>query len=125
MAGREHAQRLPRELGERIGLAGLGLDADGHVALGLDEVLVGLDVDDRTGVLPLYAHLGRPGGGETALYRAMLDANLFWRGPGGATLAREGGSGGDGTRRGCGAGRTLCLSWRRSLGRLACHGERI
>jgi hypothetical protein len=42
MAGREHAQLLLRELGERIGLAGLEFDQDGYVALGFDDVLVSL-----------------------------------------------------------------------------------
>lgn len=96
MAERDQVGLLLRELGQRLGLADLDLDEDGHAALAFDDVLVDFEFDAaQEGRLLLYAYLGEPQGGEpAALLRAMLEANFFWRGTGGATLSLERATGG-------------------------------
>jgi hypothetical protein len=89
----DQLRMLLGELGQRIGLEGIEIDEDGYAVLAFDEVFVSFEVDEEGGLL-LYSHLGVPGGDAAALHREMLDANLFWGATGGATLAREGMTGG-------------------------------
>lgn len=84
---------LLRPLAEALGLTELTLDDQGTCALVLDDRLpVTLALDDASATLHLYCVLG-PGPEDllhqAACYAAMLDANLFGRGTGGATLAMD------------------------------------
>ena len=85
MQEREQVDLLLGEFGREIGLAGLALDEDGHAALAFDDVLVNFEVEEGDERLLLYAYLGEIRGDAAASMRAMLEANLFWRGADGGT----------------------------------------
>lgn len=56
----------------------------------IDELAVGLDYDgdEQVGDVVFFARLGQPGESRRlVVYTAMLEANNFWIGTGGATLA--------------------------------------
>jgi hypothetical protein len=91
---REQVDLLLGEFGREIGLPGLALDEDGHAALAFDDVLVNFEVEEGDERLLLYAYLGEIRGDAAASMRAMLEANLFWRGADGGTLAMERATGG-------------------------------
>lgn len=94
MQEREQINLLLGEFGREIGLDGLTLDADGHAALAFDDVLVNLELEEDDDRLLFYAYLGGIRGDAPAAMRAMLEANLFWRGADGGTLAMERATGG-------------------------------
>lgn len=94
MRERDQIDLLLGEFGREIGLAGLALDEDGHAALAFDDVLVNLEFDEAGDRLLVYAYLGEIRGDAGAAMQAMLEANLFWRGADGGTLAMERGTGG-------------------------------
>ena len=75
-----------------VGLSVCTLDEEGGAQLALDDVLVSLLVDDSAGTLLLLSSIGQPEP-TVQTYASLLDANLFWSGTGGATLAREASSG--------------------------------
>lgn len=85
------AQQLVEQFAARMGVAGLALDAHGCAALESQQgVTVNLEHDAAQDLLHLYSHLGAdPARDRETLYAAMLDANLFGQGTGGATLARD------------------------------------
>lgn len=90
---RDRIDRLLAEFGERLELEGLALDEEGVAQLALDDVLVTLEHDEAGGRLVMTAPLGEPRGDRAEAYGRLLDANLFWSGTDGATLARERASG--------------------------------
>lgn len=94
MQERDQLNLMLGEFGREIGLDGLMLDEDGHAALAFDDVLVNLELEAGDERLLIYAYLGLIQGDATAQMRAMLEANLFWRGADGATLAIERATGG-------------------------------
>lgn len=94
MQEREQINLLLTEFGREIGLDGLALDEDGHAALAFDDVLVNFEIEEGGERLLLYAYLGEIRGDAAASMRAMLEANLFWRGADGGTLAIERATGG-------------------------------
>lgn len=86
----EQIQPLITAFGARIELPELALDEDGYAGLTFDEVEVHLQFDPVNDDLLLFTPLGqlnddaRPTGAEL-----LLQANLFWSGTGGATLAMQ------------------------------------
>lgn len=89
MTPREQFDRVLAAFGATVGLDRLALDEAGTGALFIDEVAVNLEVDEAQGRLLLYAALGVPEGDPAAAHVAMLEANLFWQGTAGATLALQ------------------------------------
>ncbi|WP_159914161.1 type III secretion system chaperone [Pantoea sp. 18069] len=84
----ERLQALLRELGQRMGLSQLPLDADGGCALELDQrMVVSLQYRETENELWLYADLGPVPRRSPAFYEKLLQANLFWRHTSGATLS--------------------------------------
>jgi hypothetical protein len=86
-ANRERADRLLAEFGALIGLDGLALDEAGNAQLAFDEVFVNLDLDEARNALVATAPLGDTQAPD--VYARLLDANLFWSGTAGGTIARE------------------------------------
>jgi hypothetical protein len=90
MAG-NGADRLLAALGREVGIPELELDAAGCCVLSFDEIVVNLEADGESHRLFIYADLGEaPDGLPEALYRQILEANLLWKGTGGATLSLDG-----------------------------------
>lgn len=84
----ERLQILLRELGQRIGLNQLQLDADGGCALELDQrMVVSFQYRETDNALWLYTDLGVVPQRSLALYEKLLQANLFWQQTAGATLS--------------------------------------
>ena len=80
------------------GLYDCELDERGTALLALDDVPVSLLLDEERGALLLLTTIGRPPA-TAETYGWLLDANLFWGGTRGATLARDA------------AGGTIILQW--------------
>jgi len=78
------------ELGDRMGLGELALDADGGCALRFDgRSVVNMQYRANEDALWFYSDLGVPASGP-AIYADLLQANLFWRMTFGATLSLSG-----------------------------------
>lgn len=78
------------ELGQRMGLSGLALNAGGTCAVSFDgRSLVNIQYRPDTEALWLFADLGAPAAGE-AIYGDLLRGNFFWRTTFGATLSLSG-----------------------------------
>ncbi|QJC57263.1 hypothetical protein HC248_02584 [Polaromonas vacuolata] len=78
---------LIRELGEKMYLGNLSLDADGACAVNLDKrFIINFQYRDSQDQLWLYADLGVPADGE-AIYYDLLRGNLFWDATKGATIS--------------------------------------
>ncbi len=91
MSAPERLQALLRELGQRMGLNQLQMDADGGCALELDQrMLVSLQYRETDDELWLYADLGPVPRRSPAFYERLLQANLFWQQTSGATLSLSG-----------------------------------
>jgi hypothetical protein len=86
------AHQLLNHLGVAMGLPALAFDEQGCARLMFDGKLeVNLEHDSDTGLLQVYAVLGPvPARGREALYRSLLEANLFGGQTFGATLAIDG-----------------------------------
>ena len=81
---------LIAELGQKMGLGNLALDADGACALRFDgRCVVNMQYRPDQEALWLYADLGEPASGPD-LYADLLRGNLFWRATLGATLSLSG-----------------------------------
>lgn len=89
MTPREQVDHVLAAFGDTVGLERLALDEAGMGALFIDETAVNLEVDEAESRLLLYAGLGVPEGDPAATHIALLEANLFWQGTGGATLALQ------------------------------------
>lgn len=89
MSLREAVASVLAAFGDGIGLDGLALDEAGIGTLFIDDVAVNLELDEGSGRLLLYAGLGIPEGDPAAIHVELLEANLFWQGTGGATLALQ------------------------------------
>jgi hypothetical protein len=76
------------QFGAHVGLDVCELDEDGGAQFALDDVFVSLLLDEKTGSLLLLSSIGRPEA-SAEVYGRLLDANLFWSGASGSTLARE------------------------------------
>lgn len=87
----ERLQALLHELGQRMGLSQLQMDADGGCALELDQrMVVSLQYRETDDELWLYADLGPVPRRSPAFYEKLLQANLFWQQTSGATLSLSG-----------------------------------
>ncbi len=86
---RTHAQSLVREMGAGLGLDGLALDADDHCLLQVGErVELSIEYDGEAHALVLTATGGRlPEAARERASLALLEANHYWTGAGGATLS--------------------------------------
>jgi Tir chaperone protein (CesT) family len=76
------------QFGVHVGLDICMLDEEGGAQLALDDVYVSLLLDDSAESLLFLSSIGRPEA-SAEIYGRLLDANLFWAGAGGSTLARE------------------------------------
>ena len=78
------------ELGQKMGLGHLALDAEGPCALRFDgRAIVNMQYRPDEDALWLYTDLGIPASGPE-LYADLLRGNLFWRATLGATLSLSG-----------------------------------
>ena len=89
---RRRVNHVLAEFATRVGLGTCQLDDEGGAQFAIDDVLVSLLLDDDAKALLLLASVGHPEPGAE-IYGKLLDANLFWDGAGGATLARVPASG--------------------------------
>lgn len=92
---KENLQALLGQLGQQIGLPGLALDDDDYCLLRVDAQLdVGLEFIDDQQALVLCARCGAlTDHNRQRVLAEMADANFYWVGSGGGTLAtnsREG-----------------------------------
>jgi hypothetical protein len=78
---------LIRELGEKMDLGNLSLDADGACAIKLDQrFLIHFQYRESQDQLWFYADIGVPIDGD-AIYHDLLRGNLFWDATKGATIS--------------------------------------
>jgi hypothetical protein len=76
-----------REFFEEIGVADFGLDENGYCCIQLDEVVLNIELDEETERVFLYSAVGEvPAEHRTEFYEMILDADLFHKHTGGATL---------------------------------------
>lgn len=89
----DHAERyglLLRELGDAVRIPDLAADGTGYAGLDIDGTLVQLQLNPHTGIVTLFARLGRvPDEHRAAINERLLDANLFWQGTRGATIGAD------------------------------------
>lgn len=84
------AEGLLKAVAGQAGITGFELDESGCCALSFDGIVVNFEADEDSLKLFLYADVGEaPAGLPEALYRRLLEANLLWRGTGGATLSLD------------------------------------
>ena len=84
----EQITGLLSALGNEIGIADLSPDDNGACSLFFDELVVNMEYHKESNLLHLYSHLGTlPGDGREELFVRMLEANCFYRGTQGGTLA--------------------------------------
>jgi len=83
------AQDLLASYGQLVGLPGLRFEPDGCARLLFHQsIAIDLEIDAGAGCLHAYGVLGTvPARGREALYRRLLEANLFGTQTSGATLA--------------------------------------
>lgn len=87
----QRLQALLHELGQRMELSQLQMDADGGYALELDQrMVVSLQYRETEDELWLYADLGPVPRRSADFYEKLLQANLFWQQTSGATLSLSG-----------------------------------
>lgn len=91
----EAVRSLLREFGERSGIPDLVLDEENACRLSFDgRIEVDLNVEPELAEAHLSSEVGRVGDErQAAIYRELLEANLYWIGTGGATLALDGEAG--------------------------------
>lgn len=82
---------LVNDFGKLLGLEGLPPDEDGSWTLRFDDVVVQIDGDRDAGALTCYVDLGKPPawGAPSEFYEALLKANFFASGTGGASLGMD------------------------------------
>lgn len=86
----ETYRAMLKRFGASIELADLAPDDEGYCCLSFDELTTHLQYDAEADEVLLFIRLGEIDDDEpTMLYEAMLAANLFWQGTGGATLALQ------------------------------------
>lgn len=79
---------LISELGALLGVPDLALDESLICTLGLDDVALSLEVNEKEGTLMLYSVVALlPDADRESFLIAALSANLFWAETAGATLA--------------------------------------
>lgn len=88
MDGVQVMKDLLLTLGGRLGVSPLVPDEEGYVCILIDEVLlVHLVYDREAEALRIFSELcALPASDEKVVMRALLDANVLWRGSQGATL---------------------------------------
>lgn len=88
----DSAHDLLAAYSRHAGVAGLQFNQHGCARLLFeDSVAIDLEIDDAQDCIQLYSVLGPvPAGGREALYRALLEGNLFGTQTAGATLAIDG-----------------------------------
>jgi Tir chaperone protein (CesT) family len=86
-----NASDLIAEFAQRAGLAELRLSAEGTAALVVNDILtVNIEHDDAGRRLYLYCALGEPPAeGREAYFGQLLEANLFGRQTGGASIGLD------------------------------------
>ena len=93
--GRKELDGLVSDLGKEIGIPDLALDEESYGCLFVDDVALNLEYDEEGNRLLLYTRLGEaPERGRESFYETLLDANLFWKGTGGATIGLDKETGG-------------------------------
>ena len=99
---RAQADILMAELGDRLGVPAMALDADGMALLSIDgdAVVVGVRYDQQSGAIDLRAGLDDMVPSPARLGRA-LSANFSWQLTGGAILALDAATGRLELRRRC------------------------
>lgn len=91
MTQRAQADALLTELGAKMGLLDLKLDADGAGALVFDDqIVVNLHYNPNFHRLVLFTALGTPAGkNRETILAELLKANFLWQGTSRATLALD------------------------------------
>ena len=91
---KERIQSLVKAFGSEVGLKDLCLDDDGFCAMSINDVMVGVELDEEGNRLLWYAMIGNvPQNCRMEFYERLLDANHFWNRTFGATLSVEKGTG--------------------------------
>jgi hypothetical protein len=88
MADPRQVQLLLHDLGKRIGISDLTLNESGRCELTINDSLpieISAGDDDRIVIAALIGEMAADA--PPAQYAMLLDANFFWRGTNGATLA--------------------------------------
>lgn len=82
---------LLKEFGDTIGVSDMAPDEDGYVSFSVDDdLIIHLQYEQESEGLRFFASLGEVSPVDRASVIAdMLDANVLWRGTGGATLGLD------------------------------------
>ncbi|MBF0099431.1 MAG: type III secretion system chaperone [Desulfobacterales bacterium] len=85
---KENFMNLIAELGNSIGIPNLSIDEDEYCFLKIDEtLLITLFRDPDSDFVTVYCEVGcYDDYTQTEIFKAVLEANYFWSGTGGATL---------------------------------------
>lgn len=93
MDGKKLMQDLLKEFGIKIGAPDLAPDEDGYTCISIDDTfVVHLIYESEPEALRLFAELCKaPSDRMGEVMKELLDANVLWRGSGGATLGLDSG----------------------------------
>ena len=85
---RDQFADLLSDFGKEIGIPELAFDENGTCSLIFDEVVVNIEKNTEDGKLFFYSNLGTiPATQREGFYKTLLEANAFYKGTGGGTLA--------------------------------------
>lgn len=85
---RDQFAELLSEFGKEIGIPDLTFDENGTCSLIFDDVVVNIEKNTDDEKIFLYSNLGTiPPQQREAFYKKLLEANAFFKGTGGGTLA--------------------------------------
>ena len=90
---RAQVNLILQQFAAHLGLPDIALNSSDGVQIALDDVILRIEFDPDEANLMLIAPIGEPDRPTLRTYERLLDANLFWQATGGATIARDSGSG--------------------------------
>ena len=90
---RAQVNAILEQFAAQVGLPSVALDPSDRVQIALDDVIIRIEFDPDGANLILVAPIGEPDSPSLRSYERLLEANLFWHATGGATIARDAGSG--------------------------------
>ena len=85
---RDHFAELLTAFGQEIGIPDLAFDANGTCSLIFDDMVVNIEKNTEGEKIFLYSTVGTiPATDKEPFYKMLLEANAFFKGTGGGTLA--------------------------------------
>ncbi|MBG0775366.1 MAG: type III secretion system chaperone [Desulfovibrionaceae bacterium] len=79
-----------KEFGTSLGFDGLEFDEYGYCCLFFDDIVVNIEVNEKSEQLFLYANIGDiPADADKAFYETLLEANFLFRGTSGGAIGMD------------------------------------